>query len=73
MTLEEIKELAKSMGLKWRKDALDALPETELWPGYVTFNIPNPETPDSFDGESVWCWLDPESKAKYENDVTPAN
>lgn len=68
MTLEEIKELAKSMGLKWRKDELDALPETELWPGYVTFNIPNPETPDSFDGESVWCWLDPESKAKYEND-----
>ena len=68
MTQEEMKEQAESMGLKWRKDELDALPETELWPGYVTFNIPNPETPDSFDGESVWCWLDRESKAKYEDD-----
>ena len=68
MTQEEMKKEAESMGLKWRKDELDALPETELWPGYATFNIPNPETPDSFDGESVWCWLDRESKAKYEDD-----
>lgn len=68
MTQENMKERAESMGLKWRKDELEALPETKLWPGYANFNIPNPETPDSFDGESVWCWLDPESKAKYEND-----
>ena len=61
-------ETKERTGLKRRKDELDRLPLPELWKGYAIFNIPNPETPESFEGESVWCWLDPESKANYEND-----
>ena len=68
MNQDNRKESAESKGFKWRLDELNALPDNQLWAGLANVNIPNPETPDSFDGESVWCWLDPESKAKYEDD-----
>ena len=62
------KERAMEMGLTCRKDEILALPYEELQAGYLMFNIPNPETPNNPNGEGVWGWADPESKARYNDD-----
>ena len=68
MDYENRKARAREAGLTWRGDELDALPESELRAGYVKFNIPKPETPECPNGEGVWGWADPDSKAKYDDD-----
>lgn len=48
-----------------KSDFLESLSEEELNSGYIKFNIPDPKTPDSLNGEGVWGWCTPEDKALY--------
>ena len=51
-----------------RADELEKKTNEELEAGYIKFNIPDEDNPDSLNGEGVWGWCTPEDKAKYDDD-----
>ena len=61
--IEEIKKLFKERGMVYKGDFIESLSEEEFKAGCIKFYIP-PEDADGC-GESIWGWVTPEDKKKY--------
>ncbi len=68
MTEMEMKKLIESRGMTYKGDWFGNLPEEEKDAGYIKFNIPDEDKPNSLNGEGVWGWVTPEDKEKYNDD-----
>lgn len=62
------KKISEKLGITWEGDFLDSLSEYEQNAGFIKFNIPSPDTPESLNGEGFWGWVSPEDKEKYDDD-----
>lgn len=68
MSHEELKGIIESRGMVYKGDWFEKLSEEEQNAGYIKFNIPDEDKPNSLNGEGVWGWVTPEDKAKYNDD-----
>jgi len=59
------KQFCKERNLVYKGDIVEKMDEVERNAGYIKFNIPDEEEPNSLNGEGVWGWVDRESRKKY--------